>query len=99
MVIGSLIDVWEHVNPFPSMIKTKLMPVEMLKAFSIVKNGNIILSTATGKEHLNCMTGMRSISMCWIIYGHLYLLGQALTYSKSIENRKLVEEVKTNHTI
>ena len=93
MVIGSLIDVWEHVNPFPSMIKAKLMPIEMLKAFSIVKNGNIILSTATGKGHLNCMTGMRSISMCWIIYGHLYLLGQMAGYAKNLENRKLVEDI------
>lgn len=94
MVLGSLIDVWDHVNPFPPKIKAKLMPIEMLKSFSIVKNGNIILSTATGKGHLNCLTGMRSISMCWIIYGHLYLLGQYLGFSKSLENRKLVEEVR-----
>ena len=93
MVLGSLLDVWDHVNPFPPKNKAKLMPMEMLKSFSIVKNGNIILSTATGKGHLHCLTGMRSISMCWIIYGHLYLLGQFLGYSKSVENRKLVEDI------
>ena len=70
------------------------MPItSMLKAFSVVTNGKIILSTATGKNHLNCLTGMRSISMCWIIYGHLYLIGQYLGFGKNLENRKLVEEV------
>ena len=96
MVLGSLLDVWEKVNPFPSKIKTPIPAAQMLKSFSIVTNGNIILDTATGKNHLNCLTGMRSISMCWIIYGHLYLLGQAMgTYSKNLENRKLVEEVRS----
>ena len=67
--------------------------VKILKSFSILSNGKQILNTDTTKGHLNSLSGIRSISMCWIIYGHLYLIANGLAQNGYIENRKDVLDV------
>ena len=42
---------------------------------------------------MNSLSGIRSISMCWIIYGHLYLIANSLSSQGYIENRMDVREV------
>ena len=69
------------------------MLVKILKCFSILSNGKQILNTDTAKGHLNSLSGIRSISMCWIIYGHLYLIANSLSQNGYIENRKDVLDV------
>ena len=92
MLVGTLVEIWEQVNPFPILAVTgrdhqENMIVKLLKCFSILSNGKQILSTETGKGHLNSLSGIRSISMCWIIYGHLYMIANFLGLVGYIENR------------
>ena len=98
MLLGTLVEIWEQVNPFPILAVTSRdneenMLVKILKCFSILSNGKKILNTDTAKGHLNSLSGIRSISMCWIIYGHLYLIANGLAQNGYIENRKDVSDV------
>ena len=98
MLVGTLVETWELINPFPILAMTgkdqrENMLVKALKCFSIYSNGKQILNTDTGKGHLNSLSGIRSISMCWIIYGHLYLIANSLSSQGYIENRMDVREV------
>ena len=98
MLIGTLVEIWEYVNPFPILAVTgrdqqENFFVKILKCFSIYSNGKQILSTDTGKGHLNSLSGIRSISMCWIIWGHLYLVCSMLSGAGYIENRQEVRNV------
>ena len=98
MLVGTLVEIWELINPFPILAMTgkdqqENMLVKILKCFSIYSNGKQILDTDTGKGHLNSLSGIRTISMCWIIYGHLYLICQYQIQFGYIENRFAVQEV------
>ncbi|XP_046378688.2 uncharacterized protein LOC124150714 [Haliotis rufescens] len=43
---------------------------KMLLAFSIPRNAEKILSTASGEGNLGCIHGIRVLSMAWVIFGH-----------------------------
>ena len=97
MLVGTVVDMWQYTNPFPPLSKQKddTMIFKILKSFSIYTNGKIILSTNTGKNHINCLAGIRAITMCWIIYGHLYQRGMELVQSSGIiQNRQLITDVR-----
>ena len=65
MIIGTIVDVWQKVRPYPShYVKGETKDdsgiVKMLKCFSININGRIVLNTDKPKEgHLTCMNGLR----------------------------------------
>ena len=96
MLVGTVVDMWQYTNPFPPLSKQKddTMIFKILKSFSIYTNGKIILSTNTGKNHINCLAGIRAITMCWIIYGHLYQRGMELVSSGIIQNRQFLTDVR-----
>ena len=103
MLLGTLVDIWQMLNPFPILAVTKQdeeenMAVKILKAFSIYKNGKQILSTKTSPKHLNCLSGMRFFSMCWIVYGHLYMMSQITMSVGYAENRMFVNNVEKMYT-
>ena len=101
MLVGTLVEVWEEINPFPLLSTTRIannkggnLGLSVLKSFSILNNGRQILNTETRKGHLDCLNGMRTISMCWIIYGHLYLIGQFYDmFGGGVENRMFINTV------
>ena len=96
MLVGTVVDMWQYVNPFPplSMQTNDSLILKVLKSFSIYTNGKIILNTNTGKNHINCLAGIRAITMCWIIYGHTYLRGEELVFTGIIQNRQFLTEVR-----
>ena len=96
MLLGTLVDVWQQVNTYPALAITEddtkeNIIVSMLKCFSININGKSILKTEMGKGAITCLSGMRFISMAWIILGHLYM------YSKppfsAVENPSFLLDV------
>ena len=95
MFVGTLVDMWQYINPFPPLsAQNDTLFLNILKAFSVYKNGKIILNTTTGKNHINCLAGIRSITMCWIIYGHLYQRGMELVGYNVLQNRQVMTDVR-----
>ena len=95
MLLGTMIEAWEEVNPFPLLTKDTddNMLVKILKSFSILSNGKQILSTETTKNHITCLSGIRTISMLWIIYGHLYMGAEFLLFQNFVISKKEMEDV------
>ena len=57
-------------KPTPENLLAKL-----LLCFSLYTNGKRLLSTeSVGKDHLDCMNGMRFLSMTWVVMGHAFFL-------------------------
>ena len=95
MLLGTLVDLWQQVNPYPTLAITEddtkeNIIVSMLKCFSININGKFILRTEMGKDAITCISGMRIITIAWIILGHLYMSGVLLFTS---ENPRFVADV------
>ena len=98
MLLGTLVDVWQQVNPYPTLAITEddtkeNIIVSMLKCFSININGKAILKTEMGKGAITCLSGMRTISIAWIILGHLYMY--SMPPFSVVENPKFVQDVCT----
>ena len=98
MLLGTMIEAWETTNPFPILTITnekedEFLPIKILKSFSILSNGKQILSTQTNKNHITCLSGIRTISMFWIIYGHLYMAAEFLLFQNFAINKKEMEDV------
>ena len=89
VTLGTLVDMWQHINPFPtSEISQKSNFISsMLLAFSLYRNGKQVLDGSKNKNQLTCLHGIRVISMCWIIYGHIYMMGQLLGQFGYVDNR------------
>ncbi|KAJ2950208.1 hypothetical protein O0L34_g11570 [Tuta absoluta] len=49
-------------------------PVDIYKAFSIYTNAKRLTTFTHNPNNLNCLDGIRAISMFWIVVGHTYLL-------------------------
>ena len=96
MALGTAIDAWQQLNPYPTLaVKNnddtqENILIQMLKCFSINLNGKQVLKTEMGRGAVKCLSGMRFISMAWIVLGHLYL--KCITTIPT-ENPWLVEEV------
>ena len=97
MLFGTLIEAWSEFNPFPTLPKTDKdsnnLVMKILMSFSILSNGKEVLGTETSKNHITCLSGIRTISMFWIIYGHLYLVGEFLFFQGFVINKKEMEDV------
>ena len=95
MALGTAIDAWQQLNPYPTLAikknddKQESFLLQMLKCFSINLNGKQVLKTEMGKGAVECLSGMRFISMAWIVLGHLYMFATMFF----TENPWLVEEV------
>ncbi|XP_069119723.1 nose resistant to fluoxetine protein 6-like [Argopecten irradians] len=49
--------------------------VKVLMSFSVMSNGERILSTAQAQGSLTALNGMRFLSISWVIIGHCFLFG------------------------
>ena len=78
---GTLIEIYQKVRPFPVAVLDNEVDedstlVKILKCFSIDNNGRKVLSSkGGGGDHLGCLSGIRTISMMWVVLGHSYLGG------------------------
>ncbi|CAI4221996.1 unnamed protein product [Auanema sp. JU1783] len=54
--------------------------IRSMLAYSVYENGKTILDTSPKKGEIECLHGLRVLSMCWIILGHTYYyIGRSLT--------------------
>lgn len=60
-------------------LKSESLPVKILHCFSFLNNSRKLLSmkAATSGDNFGCIHGMRFLSMCWVVLGHLFLIGPA----------------------
>ncbi len=87
MIVGTGIDVFQQLFRKP---KGELevyggrkdnFVVSLFKCFSVNINGRKILNTdsnAGNSDSLDCINGIRFLSMCWVILGHTYIVSPAL---------------------
>ncbi|RCN37202.1 hypothetical protein ANCCAN_16903 [Ancylostoma caninum] len=63
----------------PSERNTHLF-IRIILAYSMYTNGLEILRTGKKEGEVDCLHGIRFLSMCWIILGHTYYyIGSSLT--------------------
>ncbi|XP_069696160.1 nose resistant to fluoxetine protein 6-like isoform X2 [Periplaneta americana] len=65
---------------------------EVLAAFSIFANGKKLLSTKQSADALQCMHGMRFITMCWVIWAHRYLLTSQMPLTNGVDLRQYMTD-------
>ena len=59
---------------------------KFLLSFSIYTNGKHLLDTSSsGSGHLDCLNGIRFLSMTWVVVGHSFMSGQ---YTMAVRNTK-----------
>lgn len=68
----------------PDLIK------RMLLCFSIIQNFKAIFNQKVGSDTVPCIHGLRTISMGWVILGHLSII--AFKYSQNYEFKRNVEK-------
>ncbi|XP_055913312.1 nose resistant to fluoxetine protein 6-like [Eupeodes corollae] len=59
-----------------TMTTMKTKPTPVLLAFSVLTNGKKMFAISTKKSPniIDCLTGIRVLSMAWIMYGHTYMI-------------------------
>ncbi|XP_034952276.1 nose resistant to fluoxetine protein 6-like [Chelonus insularis] len=67
----------------------------ILTSFSLYTNGKSLMSTRRNEETINCLDGLRYLSICWIIYGHTYYL-QVVGVQLDVSNVSKMHEIWTN---
>jgi peptidoglycan/LPS O-acetylase OafA/YrhL len=91
LMAGTALDIWDRFHS-AEHVKRKNIFSKSLLAFSVYSNGLHLLSTKTGgTDHLDCMNGMRFLSMTWVVLGHSFFV-MILTYS-ALRNTLVVPEI------
>ncbi|KAK6047974.1 hypothetical protein COOONC_14521 [Cooperia oncophora] len=76
MVFGTLYDLFIHqpeLDVLPaSERRTNHLFIRIILSYSVYTNGLEILRTSKKDGEVNCLHGVRFLSMCWIILGHTY---------------------------
>ena len=95
MALGTAIDIWQQVNPYPALAITKEdteenIIIKILKCFSININGKQVLKSEMNKGAIECLSGIRFISMAWIILGHLYMYASFMPTDNKGDIEKVV---------
>ena len=75
VLIGTGYEVFLILTKADAVIKNAGLGKKLLVCFSAYTNGKNLLSTASfGSGHLDCLNGIRFISMSWVVIGHCFLL-------------------------
>lgn len=67
------------------MIKTLLAKESIVSSFSVVSNCKKILTIKSTKNPLDCLHGIRFLSICYVIVGHRYCLSMYFPLVNSLE--------------
>jgi hypothetical protein len=92
LIVGSTgLDLWDSWAGSKPVKRTSFL-LKSLLTFSAYTNGRHLLSTSSGGDgHLDCMNGMRFLSMTWVVLGHSFLV-LMIPYS-ALRNILIVPEV------
>ena len=93
LTLGTLLDFWLEM----SSKKVEDMSASFVQfcfkfvlCFSMYTNGKRLLSTeSAGKDHLDCLNGIRFISMTWVVLGHSFFM----ILSGAVRNGGILMEV------
>lgn len=103
VVLSSIYDIYLQLNNKGTMIILLQLSLRLqfslfaeaahpiLKAFSLVTNGQKLLQVSKAQQQIHCFNGLKVISLFWVIVGHRYSVTQAKgiinyddTYSVSV---------------
>ncbi|KAG5671530.1 hypothetical protein PVAND_001724 [Polypedilum vanderplanki] len=59
-------------------IKMKIKPNEMSAAMSLLSNGRYLFNMRKNKEHIQCLHGLRALSLIWLMLGYRFILSMVL---------------------
>ena len=91
LVAGTALDLWDTFAG-PERVKWANIFSKSLLTFSVYTNGRHLLSTTSGgSDHLDCMNGMRFLSMTWVVMGHSFFV-LMMQYS-ALRNILVVPEI------
>uniref|UniRef100_A0A158PCW7 NRF domain-containing protein n=1 Tax=Angiostrongylus cantonensis TaxID=6313 RepID=A0A158PCW7_ANGCA len=83
MVFGTLYDLFIYQKENDNLATARRNThwfLRMILAYSVYTNGLEILQTSKKEGEVDCLHGIRFLSMCWIILGHTYYyIGTSLT--------------------
>ena len=96
LILGTAVDILIRKK---ILQKTNIL-VEIIKCFSVYTNGGKLLNTrqADGSGHLGCLNGIRTISMLWIILGHVYLIGSGVFMKNPLDVEKVSKIIISKST-
>lgn len=69
----------------------------MFMSFSLISNFKAIFNQKVGSDTVPCIHGLRSISMAWVILGHLCII--AFKYSQNLEYKRSMDKMFLFQTI
>ncbi|RZC35545.1 hypothetical protein BDFB_012601, partial [Asbolus verrucosus] len=58
---------------------------QFVKIFSAISNGRHLLSKRTSQLELNCLHGIRFISVCYVMFGHRFMTGMLFPSINSLD--------------
>ena len=91
LIGGTILDLWDTFAA-PKNVKRSNIFTKSLLSFSTYTNSRHLLSTASvGSDHLDCMNGMRFLSMTWVVLGHSFFI-LLIPYS-ALRNILVVPEI------
>ena len=74
MISGTALDMWDSLAGSKPVKRNNIILKSVL-SFSVYTNSRHLLSTVSvGSDHLDCMNGMRFLSMTWVIVGHSFFI-------------------------
>ena len=99
ILVGTLIDVMrgnEDVITKDDSNKKAGIMYQLITAFSLYSNLEFIFqqNNQKGTNRLDCLDGIRSISMTWVILGHNFLFGSAFLHGR---NAEYINSVRNDH--
>ncbi|XP_038210028.1 O-acyltransferase like protein-like [Zerene cesonia] len=71
-------EVYSFINssiPLPNIPFKEVKPNRLLSGFSIYSNTRSLLTFRSDSTTLECVDGIRALSMLWVICGHTYIVG------------------------
>ena len=97
--MGTLIDVMRRNKDVITKDDTKKkdgMMFQLITAFSLYSNMEFIFqqNNQKGTNRLDCLDGIRAISMTWVILGHNFLFGAAFLHGRNVD---YINAVRSDH--
>ena len=73
VIVGTLCDLFcaSRIRELPQ--PASLTAINVFKCFSLYSNGKKLLSTKKMDGSIDCIHGIKFLSMCWVVLVHTYL--------------------------
>ena len=84
LVIGTIYDIYGRITFTKKTDKTE--PSPLLLAFSLLRNFEFLISpNKAGEDRLDCVEGIRALSMTWVVLGHSFAYSENFLF---VDNKK-----------